>query len=63
MQAKLVDCIVPEPKGGAHNDREATFAAVKKEVLKAYRRLSKIDPNARVHQRRKKFLKMGVYEG
>ena len=62
MKAKLVDCIVPEPKGGAHNDREATFSAVKKEILKAYKRLSKVDANARVHQRRKKFLKMGVFE-
>ena len=34
MKANLVDCIVPEPKGGAHNDREATFSAVKKEILK-----------------------------
>ncbi|MEK9782490.1 MAG: acetyl-CoA carboxylase carboxyltransferase subunit alpha [Flavobacteriales bacterium] len=61
-KAKLVDCIIPEPVGGAHNDRKATFTAVQHEILKAFKRLNKVNPTTRIKQRRKKFLNMGVFD-
>ena len=59
LQNKLIDKIIKEPLGGAHYDRETTFKNVKKEILTAFKEISKIDSRSRVDQRRKKFIGMG----
>ena len=59
LQNKLIDKIIKEPLGGAHYDREATFLNVKKEILSAFKQVSKIESRTRVKQRRNKFIGMG----
>ena len=61
LKAKLIDKVIPEPLGGAHFDREATFDTVRKEIQTAFRKLVKMDARERVNSRREKFYKMGVY--
>lgn len=59
---KLIDKIIKEPLGGAHFDREATYAQVKKEILTAFKKIQKQDPKTRIDQRRDKFIAMGNIE-
>jgi acetyl-CoA carboxylase carboxyl transferase subunit alpha len=59
---KLIDKIIKEPLGGAHYDREATYAQVKKEILTAFKKIQKQDPKTRIDQRRDKFIAMGNIE-
>ena len=56
----LVDGIIPEPLGGAHADREAMFAQVKKEIKKHLNKLVPMDADKRIDQRIRKFASMGV---
>ena len=58
----LVDGIIPEPLGGAHNDREAAFAAVKTDILKHLRKLRVQNPDKRIDARIRKFSAMGVVQ-
>ena len=62
-KSKLIDKIIKEPLGGAHYDREATFDAVKTEIIKTFKVLDKISPKELVDQRRDKFDQMGVFNG
>jgi acetyl-CoA carboxylase carboxyl transferase subunit alpha len=59
---KLIDKIIKEPLGGAHYDREVTYAHVKKEILTAFKKIQKQDPITRIDQRRDKFIAMGNIE-
>jgi len=59
---KLVDEIVKEPLGGAHRDRETTFATVRDAIVKAYDELKKLSPKDLVQQRMDKYCDMGVYK-
>ena len=59
---KLIDGIIPEPLGGAHNDREAAFAAVKTDILKHLRKLRVQNPDKRIDARIRKFSAMGVVQ-
>jgi acetyl-CoA carboxylase carboxyl transferase subunit alpha len=59
---KLVDQIIKEPLGGAHNDREKTFLAVKDAILKTYDELKNLSPKELVKQRMNKYDEMGVYK-
>ena len=56
----LVDDIVPEPLGGAHANREATFATVKTLLTKELDKLQKQDADKRINTRLRKFSNMGV---
>ena len=56
----LVDGIIPEPLGGAHADRDAMFAEVKKEIKKHLNKLVPMDADKRIDQRIRKFASMGV---
>ncbi|MFD0861241.1 acetyl-CoA carboxylase carboxyltransferase subunit alpha [Sungkyunkwania multivorans] len=60
---KIIDKIVKEPIGGAHSDREATFATVRDEIAKAYKALEKLSPKELVDQRMEKYDAMGVFKG
>ncbi len=57
---KLIDGIVKEPLGGAHNDVKTMAAELKKVILKTFKELSKIDSRDRINQRIEKFSAMGV---
>ena len=59
LQNKLIDKIIKEPLGGAHFDRETTFLNVKKEIISAFKQISKIGSRTRIEHRRNKFIGMG----
>ena len=58
---KLIDKIINEPLGGAHNNREKTFINVKKAILNSFANLKKIKIDTLLDQRLKKFTSMGVF--
>jgi acetyl-CoA carboxylase carboxyl transferase subunit alpha len=62
MASHLIDDIVKEPLGGAHYDRTAVFETVKKQLISAFRKLDKIDPEKLIQLRREKFSKMGTFQ-
>ncbi len=57
---KLVDDIVEEPVGGAHNDHQAMANHLKEVILNTITELNAIDPQERINQRIEKFCDMGV---
>ncbi len=61
MQHKLVDGVINEPLGGAHNDMKEAAKEVKKAILKTTEELEKIDSDKRIDARIKKFSAMGAY--
>lgn len=61
LKNKLVDKIVKEPLGGAHNNREETFKTVKEEITTALNELKEIPADELIKQRIEKFNKMGVF--
>jgi acetyl-CoA carboxylase carboxyl transferase subunit alpha len=56
----LIDGIIEEPLGGAHNDIPAAHQLVKEAILKNLNELEKLDPEKRIEERIEKFCKMGV---
>jgi len=58
----LVDDVIPEPEGGAHNQPEAMATTLKQYILDNIKKLSAIKADKRVEQRIDKFSKMGVYD-
>ncbi len=56
---KLIDCVVPEPLGGAHRDPQAAIAAVGDAVQAALTPLLALDTAALRARRREKYLEMG----
>lgn len=58
----LIDGIIKEPLGGAHNDHDATFESVKTEILTNLEKLKKLNPEKLVNTRISKFSKMGYYK-
>lgn len=55
----VIDQIIPEPKGGAHRDKNAAITAVGKTIAKLLKDLKGMDGPALVQDRRNKFLNMG----
>lgn len=60
LSLKLIDGIVKEPLGGAHNDLKWMSQEVKKTILKNYKELSSIPVDDLIQQRIDKFCAMGV---
>ncbi|NQW42550.1 MAG: acetyl-CoA carboxylase carboxyltransferase subunit alpha [Bacteroidetes bacterium] len=58
----LIDGIIDEPLGGAHNDIAATIEAVKKEIKKQYKSLKDKTSDVLIEERIAKFSAMGVVE-
>lgn len=58
----VIDDVIPEPLGGAHNDVEAATAAVKKYLKKHLEDLKKLSPEELVEQRYQKFRAMSRVE-
>ncbi|TXG34827.1 acetyl-CoA carboxylase carboxyltransferase subunit alpha [Seonamhaeicola maritimus] len=60
---KLVDGIIKEPLGGAHRDREKTFATVSSSIMNSFEDLKNLSPKDLVAKRMDKYANMGVYKG
>ncbi|MFD2542092.1 acetyl-CoA carboxylase carboxyltransferase subunit alpha [Lacinutrix gracilariae] len=60
---KIVDEIIKEPLGGAHQDRDKTFSTVSNAILKTFEELKNLSPKDLVEQRMEKYANMGVYKG
>ena len=56
----LIDGIIKEPLGGAHNNHKETFETVKQEILKHLATLKQQSPEERINARIEKFGAMGV---
>ncbi|KAB2806763.1 acetyl-CoA carboxylase carboxyltransferase subunit alpha [Phaeocystidibacter luteus] len=61
LKNKLIDGIIKEPLGGAHNDPEAIYETVKEEISKQYAKLKSVDTDKLIDKRVEKFSQMGVY--
>jgi acetyl-CoA carboxylase carboxyl transferase subunit alpha len=61
LEFKIVDEVIPEPLGGAHQDWDAAAAALKEVVLRNFAELSKLSGDELIAQRIEKFRSMGVY--
>jgi len=57
----VVDEIIDEPIGGAHNDPEATAVAIKKSLQKHLKRLKGYSTSRLLHKRFEKYSKMGEF--
>ena len=60
IKNKLIDSIIPEPLGGAHNNRDEMFATIKKTIINNLDQLMPLGAEKRISQRIKKFSNMGV---
>ena len=60
-RAGLVDEIVPEPLGGAHNDPAAAAQTLKQHLLKHLKQLHKLSSADRLKKRYGKFRAHGQY--
>ncbi|AQG79410.1 hypothetical protein AWR27_08805 [Spirosoma montaniterrae] len=58
--ARLIDGIVDEPLGGAHNDHVAMAHQLKTVILDTLAELNALTPEERINQRIEKFCDMGV---
>ena len=58
----MVDEIIKEPLGGAHNDREKTFLAVRDAIVKSFEVLKNLSPKELVKKRMEKYESMGVFK-
>ena len=58
----VIDEVIPEPPGGAHNDHVAAAAQVKKVLKNHFNELRKLSPEELVEQRYQKFRAMTVVE-
>ena len=58
----LVDEVIPEPLGGAHNDMEATASTLKKHLLKHIKSIKRMSVKKRLESRYKKFRELGQFE-
>ena len=59
---KLIDKIIKEPLGGAHQNREKVFNTVKKEIINSYNDLKKTKIKDLLENRLHRFTEMGVYK-
>ncbi len=62
-ELKLVDDVVPEPLGGAHQDQEAAIANLRSAVTRHLDELTKIPMDQLLEQRYDKFRRMGFFAG
>jgi acetyl-CoA carboxylase carboxyl transferase subunit alpha len=60
LSLKLIDAIVPEPSGGAHNDYDSATALVDQALAQALAELSTLSVDALLAARYEKFRKMGA---
>jgi acetyl-CoA carboxylase carboxyl transferase subunit alpha len=61
LELGLVDEVVPEPFGGAHNDHEAMADTLRDTLLHNLEALEQIDPEIRLQERYAKYRSHGKY--
>ncbi|MBN2891803.1 MAG: acetyl-CoA carboxylase carboxyltransferase subunit alpha [Bacteroidales bacterium] len=59
---KLIDGIIKEPFGGAHNNPDEIFATVKKVIIEDLAKLSTKKPDELTNERIKKFTEIGQFQ-
>lgn len=59
-ELKIIDGIIKEPLGGAHNDQVAMSKELKKVILKTFKELDALSSEERIEKRIEKFCNMGV---
>ena len=57
---KIIDGVIKEPLGGAHNDVDLAAKRLKKVILDDIQALEKIKPDKRIDERINKFSQMGI---
>jgi len=62
LKNKMIDGIIKEPLGGAHNNPNKCFLEVKKTILNSLQKLNKIKRENISIKRIEKFSKMGIYK-
>ena len=62
LKQKLIDRIIDEPLGGAHNNRKEVFNTVQNVLIQEISDLQKIEKDELIKKRIEKFDAMGVYE-
>jgi acetyl-CoA carboxylase carboxyl transferase subunit alpha len=62
LELKVIDEVIPEPKGGAHADHEAAAKSLKDAVHRHLEELRKMRPEKLVRRRRQKFLRLGAWQ-
>ena len=62
LKNKMIDGIIKEPLGGAHNNAEKCFIEVEKTILESLKKLKKTKPHNISKKRIEKFSKMGIYK-
>lgn len=60
LSHKLIDGIIPEPLGGAHNNREEMYSTLRGEITMHLKKLMPMDADKRIDFRIRKFSNMGV---
>lgn len=58
----LIDGIVKEPLGGAHNAPESMAMTLKRHILSELEKISAMDPDTRITERIQKYSRMGRYD-
>ena len=58
---KLIDKIIKEPLGGAHQNREKVFNTVKNEILESFKELKAISMSSLLKKRSDRYISMGVF--
>ena len=61
LNNKMIDYIIKEPLGGAHQNKEKTFETVKDFILENLPKIKKLKNSKIAHKRIEKFCKMGIY--
>ena len=62
-QLGLIDDIVPEPKGGAHNNHPAAAQILGSVLSSQLREVASVEPDQLLETRYRKFRRMGVFDG
>ena len=62
LELKVIDEVVPEPKGGAHADHETSAKSLQAVLIRNLEELRKMRPEKLVRPRRQKFLRLGAWQ-
>ncbi len=61
LELGVIDKIIPEPPGGAHQDYEQTFKNVDRQLSISLKKLEEQSPEERLEKRYQKFRKIGAF--
>ncbi len=63
LELGIIDEVIPEPEGGAHDDYAATFEATKEALLRHLKSVSRNKGRRLAEKRFEKFVRMGKFDG